>query len=771
MLACLPASSGDPTTRFLSHTQMNTGLQQWDTTQKMRSANYPTPAELDAFAKKVANKPLTIKIFPNSVKVPQRKHIRRTVNGLDTSSQRHSPYQSQVSSTRAGLLAVLRTSTGKSTLKDTDGSQAHLLPKAAMNLHSGSHVTQSSLNLPEPVPHLQGMSQTQHQALNQKQGLPHPHPQHAVQQHNMAHRVTSQPHIPQPQPKTLQQQNMAHPQTLQQQNMAHPQTLQRQPSLSQLQTVQQQQQNLAHPQNIQRQQSLPHTQTLRQQDQTRPQTLQQQHLFHPQTLQHQTLPHQQALVQQAVAQAQGLRHLPDLAQAQPPPSLQHSQGMQHPQSLSQPLPQGIRHQPDVAQSQPPPSLQHSQGLPPSQQFPQASGAGPGPHSALQPQPGPPYGPRKLPDADVPPNVTVSTSTIPLSMAACLHHNRPGTDLSSIVHQINQFCQARAGMGATSVCEGQIANPSPISRNLLINASSRVNTPHNLDLLPSCLLGPTEKAPEESQGPAGGLQPNIAVMNRLPPAFHTDIKQQLQQQQLQQLQQVHQQQQHNQVQQLQQVHQQQQLQHQLQQQLQQQQLQQQHSWNQHQLAHMQHLPEGTNPSKNPRREIPSGPVYTAKTLNYPHVLLASQPQAFYLKHPSDKTTPSSSVTGPPGGTMPSYTNGCYLQAPWGSVLQAGKSDGLGPLDLAFQGGPSGASIDCSTPGSQYRPGARPGFPGSGQTKLMKQNVSDYLAGDFQAFQHNPGAMGKMHRPPMSRALAQGPELGNGRNIPAHHPGYR
>ncbi|XP_014018592.1 protein FAM222B [Salmo salar] len=755
MLACLPASSGDPTTRFLSHTQMNTGLQQWDTTQKMRSANYPTPAELDAFAKNVANKPLTIKIFPNSVKVPQRKHIRRTVNGLDTSSssQRHSPYPSQVSGTGAGLLAVLRTSTGKSVLKDTDGSRAHLLPKAAMNLQSGSYVTQSSLNLPEPVPHLQGMSQTQHQAL--KQGLPHPHPQHAVQQHNMAHHLTSQPqNMPQPHLKTLQQQNMA-----------HPQTLQRQQSLSQLQTVQQQQQNLAHPQNIQRQQSLPHTQTLRQQNQTRPQTLQQQHLLHPQMLQHQTLPHQQALVQQAVAHPQGLRHLPDIAQAQPPPSRQHSQGLQHPQSLSQPLPQGLRHQPDVAQSQPPSSLQHSQGLPPSQQLPQASCAVPGPPSAsnaLQPQPGPPYGPRKLPDADVPPNVTVSTSTIPLSMAAGLRHNRPGTDLSSIVHQINQFCQARAGMGATSVCEGQIANPSPISRNLLINASSRVNTPHNLDLLPSCLLGPTEKAPGGSQGTAGGLQPNMAVMNRMPPAFHTDIKQQLQQ-----LQQVHQQQQQHQLQQLQQVHQQQQLQHQLQQQLQQQQLQQQRSWNQHQLAHMQHLPEGANP----RREIPSGPVFPAKTLNYPHVLLASQPQAFYLKHPSDKTTPSPSVTSPPGGTMPSYTNGCYLQAPWGSVLQAGKSDGLGPLDLAFQGGLSGASIDCSTPGSQYRPGARPGFPGSGQTKLMKQNVSDYLAGDFQAFQHNPGAMGKMHRPPMGRAPAQGPELGNGRNIPAHHPGYR
>ncbi|CAB1348946.1 unnamed protein product [Coregonus sp. 'balchen'] len=722
----------------------------------MRSANYPTPAELDAFAKKVANKPLTIKIFPNSVKVPQRKHIRRTVNGLDTStsSQRHSPYPSQVSSTRAGLLAVLRTSPGK------DSSQARLLPKAAMNLHSGPYVVQSTLNLPLPVPHVQGMSQTQPQALAQKQSLPHP--QHALQQqHNMAHPMTLQPqNMPQPHPQTLQQQNMAHPQTLQQQNMAHPQTLQ---------------------QNLQRQQSLPHTQTLQQQQQTptRPQTLQQQqqqHLLHHQTLQHQTLPHQQALLQQAVARAQGLRHLPDVTQAQPPPSLQHSQGLQHPQSLplSQPLPQGLRHLPDVAQAQPP-SLQHSQGLPPSQPLPQASGTGPGSPSAsnvLQPQPGP----RKLPDADAPPNVTVSTSTIPLSMAAGLHHNRPGPDLSSIVHQIKQFCQARAGMGSTSVCEGQIANPSPISRNLLINASSRVNTPHNLGLLPSCLLGPKEKVPGGSQGPAGasGLQPNMAVMNRMPPAFHTDMTQQLQQQQLQQLQQAHQHQQQHQLQQLQQVHQQQQ-QHQLQQQhpLQQQQLQQQRSWNQHQLAHMQHLPEGAHPCKNPRREAPSGPGFSAKTLNYRHELLASQPQAFPLKHPSDKTTSSPPVTGPAGGTMPSYTNGPHLQVPWGSVLQAAKSDGLGPQDLpmAFQGGPAGASIDCSTPGSQYRPGARPGVPGPSQTKLMQQNVSDYLAGEFQAFQQNPGAMGKMHRPPMGRAPGQGPELGNGRNIQAHHPGYR
>ncbi|CDQ67440.1 unnamed protein product [Oncorhynchus mykiss] len=657
MLACLPASSGEPTPRFLSHTQMNTGLQQWDTTQKMKSANYPTPAELDAFAKKVANNPLTIKIFPNSVKVPQRKHIRRTVNGLDTSSssQRQSSYPSQVSSTRAGLLAVLRTSPGKGVLTDTDSSRAHLLPKPSMNLHSGPYVAQSTLNLPQPP-----------QALAQKQG----HPQHAVQ-HNMAHPMTSQPP------------NM--PQTLQQQNMAHPQTLQLQQSLSQLQTVQQ---NLAHPQNVQRQQSLPHTQTLQQQQQ------QQQHILHPPTLQHQTLPHQQALLQQA--RAQGLRHLPDQ-----------------------------------------PSLQHSQGLPPSQPLPQASSAGPGSPSAsiaLQPQPGPPYGPRKLPDADAPPNVTVSTSTIPLSMAAGLHHNRPGTDLSSIVHQINQFCQARAGLGATSVCEGQIANPSPISRNLLINASSRVNTPHNFGLLPSSLLGHTEKAPGGSQGPAvtaaaitaaaitaaaittgSPASTSVTAAPTGSPAAATTSS----------------------------------------------------------LAHMQHLPDGAQPCKNPRREAPSGPGFPAKTHNYPQKLLAPQPQSFPIKHPSDKTTPSPPVTGPAGGTMPSYTNGRYLQVPWGSVLQAAKSDGLGPQDLpmAFQGGPAGASIDCSTPGSQYRPGARPGVPDLGQTKLMQQNVSDYLSGDFQAFQQNPGAMGKMHRPPMSRAPAQSPELGNSRNIHAHHPGYR
>uniref|UniRef100_A0A8D0D8P6 Family with sequence similarity 222 member B n=1 Tax=Sander lucioperca TaxID=283035 RepID=A0A8D0D8P6_SANLU len=185
MLACLPAS-GDPAIRLLSRTQMNTGLQKWETTQKMRSANYPTPAELDAYAKKVANNPLTIQIFPNSVKVPQRKHIRRTVNGLDTSSssQRHSPYPSQVSSSR-GLLAVLRTPAKG--VKESDASRARQLQKGVMNPHGGPYAAQSTLNLPQPAPHLQALQRQQSlsqvqtpqqrlahpQGIQRQQGLPH----------------------------------------------------------------------------------------------------------------------------------------------------------------------------------------------------------------------------------------------------------------------------------------------------------------------------------------------------------------------------------------------------------------------------------------------------------------------------------------------------------------------------------------------------------------------------------------------------------------------
>uniref|UniRef100_A0A8C6S7I3 Uncharacterized protein n=1 Tax=Neogobius melanostomus TaxID=47308 RepID=A0A8C6S7I3_9GOBI len=140
MLACLPGP-GDLPLQLLPHTQMNTGLQKWDTTQRMRSTPFPTPSELDAYAKKVANNPLTIKIFPNSVKVPQRNHVRRTVNGLDTSGQRYS------------LLAIVKGPLVKGIIKDYDGSRARLHPDINMNAHAGPYQVgpNSTLNHQPPT--------------------------------------------------------------------------------------------------------------------------------------------------------------------------------------------------------------------------------------------------------------------------------------------------------------------------------------------------------------------------------------------------------------------------------------------------------------------------------------------------------------------------------------------------------------------------------------------------------------------------------------------
>lgn len=567
MLACLPGP-GELSFPLHSHSQMNTGLQKWDTTQKMRSAQYPTPAELDAYAKKVANNPLTIKIFPNSVKVPQRKHIRRTVNGLDTSGQRYSPYPSQAS-TKAGLLAIVKVPI-KGIIKDFDGSRTRLLPEVIMNPPSGPYMTPSTLNLPQTLPHPQ--------ALMRPQILP--------QQQSLQHQQTLQ----------LQQQ-----QQQQSQGLRHPQTMSQPP-------------NLQHPQ-----QGLPQAQTL----------------THPQ----QNLPHPHS----------------------------HTQNMGHAP-------------PNVLLQQPPLGL---------------------------------HGNRKMPDADAPPNVTVSTSTIPLSMAASLHQNR-AADLSSIVHQINQFCQARAGLGSTSVCEGQIANPSPISRNLLIHASSRVSTHHMPTPMPSCIINSVDQAAAAAAAAtATALPPSaMAAMNRVPAGYQNDMKQR--------------------------------------------------SWNQHLLPHLQQMSDnglGQHPGKHHPRDLPGG--FPCKTLSYPQELCLGQP--FSLKPPVDKPTPSPPVNGMPGA-MP-YTNGHYFQPVWNNILPTPNSDSSGSLDLAmpFHGGPSGPSIDC-VPGTHYRAGAG----SSNQTNVMQ--TMDYLGGDYQqpCFRdQNLGMMGKMHRPPMSRA----PEPTDNRNTHHQHPGYR
>ncbi|KAJ0063847.1 hypothetical protein NL108_012539, partial [Boleophthalmus pectinirostris] len=544
-----------------------------ETTQKMRSPTYPSPAELDAYAKKVANSPLTIQIFPNSIKVPQRKHVRRTVNGLDTSSQRHSPYSSQLS-TSAGLLAVLR-----APVKQQPTTRARTLQKAAMNLHSGPYGPQGSLN----STHMQGPSQ--------QPPLTHP----------MGLQQTPQT-IPQTLPQTVQ-----HPPTLQHRGLSHPGPLQRQQSLSHLQTSQ----RPAYPHGLQRQQSVPLPQQCAPPTQQAPQlhTLRHHGTAPPHTALH-NVPHN-VPHNVLVTPSQELHHMPQLNMAH------------QTQTMT-----------TVRPSNPP------EGTPfvgdTTQQPPQGH-----------------YGPRKLPDADAPPNVTVSTSTIPLSMAASLHQNRHG-DLSSIVLQINQLCQARAGMGGTSVCEGQIANPSPISRNLLINASSRVAHPSAPGSANSFHVGGSlDKAPGHPAGPSLHAQHNMNAPNGLQ-SFHSepDKAQSLLQR----------------------------------------------SWAQHQLAHMQQPPEGAHPCKTPRLEPPAdcgfGP---AQNLNYPHKVPGSA-QSFPLKH-QDKTRSS-----PPrcsGGSLP-YMEAQYLQHPWGPPQE-------GP---GFQGPRQGPSDRF--PGQKYKPGKEdPGV----QPKLM------------------------------------------------------
>lgn len=83
---------------------------------------YPSAAELDAFAKKTANSPLSIKIFPSDVRVPQNKQLSKTVNGLDTTGQRCSPYSHPYSGGYQGLLTVVKASVAvRSVVKTLEG--------------------------------------------------------------------------------------------------------------------------------------------------------------------------------------------------------------------------------------------------------------------------------------------------------------------------------------------------------------------------------------------------------------------------------------------------------------------------------------------------------------------------------------------------------------------------------------------------------------------------------------------------------------------------
>lgn len=105
------------------------------------ASRYPSPAELDAFAQKTANSPLSIKIFPADVRVPQHKQLNKTVNGLDTTGQRYSPYPQPYQ----GLLAVVRASAAsavRGVLKNPEGRRTK---------HSGSQTSAQAAPYANPL--------------------------------------------------------------------------------------------------------------------------------------------------------------------------------------------------------------------------------------------------------------------------------------------------------------------------------------------------------------------------------------------------------------------------------------------------------------------------------------------------------------------------------------------------------------------------------------------------------------------------------------------
>ncbi|XP_028710606.1 protein FAM222A [Peromyscus leucopus] len=143
MLACLQRTQNPPG-QHLACPSKSLELRKCESVaSSMHSTRYPSPAELDAYAEKVANSPLSIKIFPTNIRVPQHKHLSRTVNGYDTSGQRYSPYPQHAPGYQ-GLLAIVKaavsssssSSSGsavpaghtKSVLKSVEGKRTKLSP-------------------------------------------------------------------------------------------------------------------------------------------------------------------------------------------------------------------------------------------------------------------------------------------------------------------------------------------------------------------------------------------------------------------------------------------------------------------------------------------------------------------------------------------------------------------------------------------------------------------------------------------------------------------
>nr|XP_046225799.1 protein FAM222A-like isoform X2 [Oncorhynchus gorbuscha] len=164
MLACLQRRQQNLSSQRLVCTPkiLDAPQQQQPSTRQselvsMNGPRYPSPAELDAFAQKTASSPLSIKIFPSNIRVPQHKQLNRTVNGLDTTcTQHYSPY----SGGYQGLLGVVKASVSmvKGVLKNSEGKRTKHSPAqtavAPYNLFCNNrHGQQKSYRIGSCKPH------------------------------------------------------------------------------------------------------------------------------------------------------------------------------------------------------------------------------------------------------------------------------------------------------------------------------------------------------------------------------------------------------------------------------------------------------------------------------------------------------------------------------------------------------------------------------------------------------------------------------------------
>ncbi|XP_012869961.1 PREDICTED: protein FAM222A isoform X1 [Dipodomys ordii] len=228
MLACLQRTQNPPG-QHLACPSKSLELRKCESVaSSMHSSRYPSPAELDAYAEKVANSPLSIKIFPTNIRVPQHKHLSRTVNGYDTSTQRYSPYPQHAAGYQ-GLLAIVKaavsssstaapTGPTKSVLKNAEGKRTKLSP-ATVQVGIAPYPAPSTLGslaypkppeAPAPPPGLPAAATATSVIPLPGRGLPLP-PSNLPSIHSILYQLNQQCQAPGAAPATCQGVAVPHP--------------------------------------------------------------------------------------------------------------------------------------------------------------------------------------------------------------------------------------------------------------------------------------------------------------------------------------------------------------------------------------------------------------------------------------------------------------------------------------------------------------------------------------------------------------------------------